>query len=313
MKTLKLIRFGAALALCLFAFSLASAQGDFSKVEMKTTKINGNVYMLEGSGGNIGVSAGPDGLLMVDDQFKPLADKIRVALKAINPGQLRFILNTHWHYDHTGGNEVFGPEALIIAQDNVRKRLLTGGDIGGNKIDATPASGWPIITFSQSLSIHFNGEEIRVIHFPKGHTDGDSIIFFTGANVVHLGDHFFAGRFPFVDLDSGGSVEGLIRNVGDVIAQLPADVKIIPGHGPLSNLDDLKTYHQTLTETVEIVRAQMKAGKTLAQIKAAGLPDKYKVWGSGFMNTAGWLETVYKSLSADAKKAMPKRVKPPTE
>ena len=299
-------------ALSLFTSIFVMAQQDFSKVEMKATKVAGNVSMLEGSGGNIGVSAGPDGVLIVDDQFKPLAEKIRVALKAINPGPLRFVLNTHWHGDHTGSNEVFGAEALIIAQDNVRKRLMMDSERNGRVTKAAPPVAWPVITFSQSVSLHFNGEEIRVIHFPRGHTDGDSVIYFTGSKVAHLGDDFFAGRFPFVDLNSGGSVQGLIQNIAALIALLPADVKIIPGHGPLSTHDQLKEYHQTIKDTTEIVRAQMKAGKTLDQIKAAGLPEKYKEWGSGFINTASWLETIFNSLSEDMKqpKAM---VKPPTE
>ena len=165
---------------------LAWAQRDFSDVEIKTIHAAGNIYMLEGRGGNIGVSVGSDGILMVDDQFEPLADKIEAALKKLSDGQLKFVLNTHFHGDHTGGNEVFGPTAPIIAHTNVRERL---------KVKLSP-EGLPIITFDTSLSIHFNGEEIRVIHFPKGHTDGDSVIFFTGANVVHMGDHFFSGRFP---------------------------------------------------------------------------------------------------------------------
>jgi len=157
--------------------------------------------------------------------------------------------------------------------------------------------GWPVITFDESVSVHFNGEEIKVIHFPHGHTDGDSVIFFTGSNVAHLGDDFFAGRFPFVDLDSGGDVEGLAENIAEVIDELPADVAIIPGHGPLSTLDDLKTYHGMLVEMMNLVRGKMEAGKTLEQIKAEGLPEKWKDWGSGFISTERWLETIYKSLA----------------
>jgi len=222
------------------------AQQDFSKVQMKATKVGGNVYMLEGAGGNIGVSAGVDGILIVDDQFAPLADKIRAALKELNPGQLRFVLNTHYHGDHTGSNAVFGKEATIIAHDNVRARLAVEQTVLGNKVPAAPKEALPVITYAQSVSIHFNGEEIRVIHFPAGHTDGDSVMFFHTSNVVHMGDHFFANRFPFIDLDHGGSVEGLTKNIGDIAARLPADVRIIPGHGPISTLDDLKRYHRML-------------------------------------------------------------------
>lgn len=285
----------------LFVFTTAAqAQTDFSKVQMKATKVAGNVYMLEGAGGNIGVSVGDDGLLIVDDQFAPLADKIRAALKGLADKKLRFILNTHWHGDHTGGNVVFGPEATIIAQDNVRKRLATEqkSQVFNTTTPPSPKEALPVITFDQSLSVHFNGEEIRAIHFPHGHTDGDSVIFFSTSNVVHLGDDFFAGRFPFVDLESGGSVEGLVKNIGEILAKIPADAKLIPGHGPLSTVDDLKSYHRMLQQTTEIVRRKIAAGKTLDQVKSEGLPEEWKPWGEGFIKTDRWVETIYKSLTA---------------
>ena len=285
----------------LFVFAAAAqAQTDFSKVQMKATKVAGNVYMLEGAGGNIGVSVGDDGLLIVDDQFAPLADKIRAALKGLADKKLKFILNTHWHGDHTGGNVAFGPEATIIAHDNVRKRLATEqkSTVFNTTTPASPKEALPVITFDQSLSVHFNGEDIRAIHFPHGHTDGDSVIFFSASNVVHLGDDFFAGRFPFVDLESGGSVEGLIKNIGELVNKIPADAKLIPGHGPISTLDDLKSYHRMLQQTTEIVRGKIAAGKTLDQIKSEGLPDEWKPWGTGFIKTDRWVETIYKSLTA---------------
>lgn len=289
----------------LFIFTLTIALAgmqalaqDFSKVEIKATKVAGNVYMLEGSGGNIGVSVGPDGILIVDDQFAPLADKIKAALKTLGEGKLKFVLNTHWHGDHTGGNVVFGPDAPIIAHDNVRKRLATEqkSEVFKNTTPASPKEALPVITFDQSLSVHFNGEEIRVIHFPHGHTDGDSVIFFTGSNVVHLGDDFFAARFPFVDLESGGTVQGLIKNIGEIIPKLPAGARLIPGHGPISTVDDLKLYHQMLQATTEIVRKKMAAGKTLAEIKTEGLPEEWKPWGVGFIKTDMWIETIHRSL-----------------
>jgi cyclase len=291
----------ALLSVC-FALSHARAQQDFSKVQMKVTKVAGNVYMIEGAGGNIGVSAGADGILIVDDQFAPLADKIRAALKEINPGQLRFVLNTHYHGDHTGSNAVFGKEATIIAHDNVRARLAAEQTLGGQKIPASPKDALPVITYAQSVSIHFNGEEIRVIHFPAGHTDGDSMMFFHTSNVIHMGDHFFAGRFPYIDLEHGGSVEGLTKNIEAIIARVPADVKIIPGHGPLSTLGDLKLYRRMLTETTALVRKGMAEGKTLEQLRTAGLPDEWKTWGAGFINTNSWIETIFNSFSKDAKK-----------
>ena len=285
--------------LFLFAVSV-QAQTDWSKVEVKAQKVSGNVYMLEGAGGNIGVSVGDDGILIVDDQYAPIADKIRAALKGIADKKLRFILNTHWHGDHTGGNVVFGPEAPIIAHDNVRKRMSTEqkSEIFKRTTPAAPKEALPVVTFNQNLTVHFNGEEIRAIHYPHGHTDGDSVIFFTSSNVVHLGDNFFAGRFPFVDLDSGGNVEGLTKNIGEIIEKIPAGAKLIPGHGPLSTIDDLKTYHNMLLKTSDVVRQKIAAGKTLDQIKTEGLPDEWKSWGTGFIKTDLWLEIVYKSLTA---------------
>jgi cyclase len=286
----------AAAVICLGTVSVRGQDQDFSKVEIKATKVAGSVYMLEGAGGNIGVSVGADGILIVDDQFAPLAEKIRAALKALGDGKLKFVLNTHWHGDHTGGNAQFGTEATIVAHDNVRKRLASEQKIFGNKVPASPPEALPVITFDDSLSVHFNNEEIRAIHFPHGHTDGDSVIFFTGSNVVHMGDDFFAGRFPFVDLENGGNVVSLAKNVGEIINRLPAGAKIIPGHGPLSTVDDLRLYHRMLLETTEVVRKQAAAGKTLEQIKAAGLPETWKDWGTGFIKTDQWIELIYRSL-----------------
>ncbi len=290
-----------ALALALAALPAAAQQQDFSKVEMKMIPVSGNIYMLQGAGGNIGVSAGKDGILIVDDQYAPLAEKIRTALKLINPGNLKFVLNTHYHGDHTGSNAIFGPEAPIIAQENVRKRLAEGVTRRGTQVPPSPPEALPVVTFTDAVSVHFNGEEIKAIHYPHGHTDGDSIIFFTKSNVVHMGDDFFASRFPFVDLENGGSVQGLIDNVGKVIAQVPADAKVIPGHGPLSTVEDLKGFHRMLTETTDVVRKGMAAGKSLEQLQTEGLPEQWKEWGSGFIDTKTWIATIHGSLEAATK------------
>ncbi len=285
------------LGLALSTTPLLAQDRDFSKVEMKATLAAGKVYMLEGAGGNIGVSVGPDGILIVDDQFAPLADKIRAALKSLGDGKLRFVLNTHWHGDHTGSNAELSKEATVLAHDNVRKRMSTDQTIFGEVTPASPKEALPIITFAQGVSIHWNGEEIRAIHFPHGHTDGDTVVFFTGSNVVHLGDDFFAGRFPFVDLDSGGSVEGLIENIGKVLAEIPDDVKVIPGHGPLSTKADLARYHRMLQETSAHVKAQLAAGKDVPTIVAAGLPTEWDSWGAGFINAERWIQTIAKSAA----------------
>ena len=273
--------------LCIVAW----AQRDYTRIEIETTHVAGNIYMLKGAGGNIGVSVGPDGILLVDDQFAPLAEKIRAALKELSERPLKFLLNTHFHGDHTGGNVIFGAEAHIIAHTNVRKRL---------QMESPAKEGLPVLTFDDSLSIHFNDEEIRVIHFPNSHTDGDSVIFFTGSNVVHMGDLFFSGRFPYVDLNNGGDVEGLIRHLEQLLTELPPDVKLIPGHGPLSDINDLKTYHQTLVETRDLIRGQIEAGKSLEEIKAAGLPQKWRSWGAGFISTGRWIEIVHRSLVVES-------------
>ena len=258
----------------------------------------GNVHMLEGSGGNIGVSVGPDGILIIDDQFAPLAEKIREALKKLGADKPRFVLNTHWHGDHVGGNEIFGRDGTIIAHYNVRKRLATKQELFGNPVEPLGKVGLPVITFDDTLTVHFNDEEIRMVHLPTGHTDGDSVIFFTKSNVVHMGDHMFAGAFPFIDLGHGGDVEGMARNVARVMEMAPPGAKFIPGHGPLSTLEDVQKFHQMLVETVALVREQIAAGKTLDDIKARGVPDQWKGWGDGFIKTDRWLETVYKSLQA---------------
>jgi cyclase len=281
----------------LAGFPLAGQQRDFSKVEVKAQPVAGKVHMLQGAGGNIGVSVGSDGILIVDDQFAPLADKIRAALKGLGEGKLAFVLNTHWHGDHTGGNEVFGKEATIIAHDNVRKRMSSGQMLRGAQVQPAPPQALPIVTFGESLSVHFNGEEIKVIHFPKGHTDGDSVIFFTGSNVVHMGDDYFAGRFPFIDRESGGTLAGLTANIEKVLGQLPADVKIIPGHGPLSAKADLEAYLGMLKETTAHVRERIAAGKDMKAIQAEGLPEKWKEWGSGFINSDLWVQLLYESLT----------------
>ena len=264
----------------------AFAQRNFDDVEIKAVPVARNIYMLEGSGGNIGVSVGPDGNLIVDDQFAPLADKIDAAVQKLNPGKLKFVLNTHHHGDHTGGNAAFGAkDATIVAQSNVRKRL-SGGE--NPKKEALP-----VITFDQSASVHFNGEEIKLLHQGPGHTDGDSIIFFTGANVVHMGDQFFNGGFPFIDLSSGGSVAGYLKTVSAVLEKVPADAKIIPGHGKLATVEDLKNFRAMLVETIDIVKQGVTAGKSLADLKAAGLPEKFKSFGTGFIKTDRWIETIY--------------------
>ena len=285
------------LSIAVFGHGDGRHDEQIQEIIVKTTKVSGNVYMLQGRGGNIGAIAGSQGILIVDDDYKVVNEKLRAALKELGSETPKFILNTHWHADHTESNELFGKDSIIISHDNVRKRLMQTNTIFGETIKPSAAIAWPMLTYADSITVHFDDEDIRAEHYPNGHTDGDSVIFFVKANVVHLGDDFFAGRFPFVDLDSGGSVQGMINNVTALIAKIPADAKIIPGHGPLSTLDDLKLYQRTLIETAKIVQDQMKKKKTLDEIKKAGLPEKYASFGTGFIKTDAWIETVYKSYA----------------
>lgn len=266
-------------------------------VTVKTSQVNGNVYMLQGRGGNVGAVTGPEGILIVDDDYRAVSEKLAAALKQLGSEKPRFILNTHWHGDHTEGNEFFGKDSTIVAHVNVRKRLLDPPIIFGQKTSPYPSFALPIVTYTESMTIYINGEEIRLVHYPNGHTDGDTVVFFDKANVVHFGDTFFAGRFPFVDLDSGGSVQGLINNIASLISKVPADAKLIPGHGPVSTLADLKSYHSMLVESSKVVTDAMKAGRSLDEITKAGLPDKFKEAGSGFIKTDQWIATVYRSYS----------------
>jgi glyoxylase-like metal-dependent hydrolase (beta-lactamase superfamily II) len=288
-----------AVAASLLLAGSALAQGyDFAKVDVKPVKIAGAVWELEGAGGNIGVSAGTDGLLIVDDEFAPLADKIRAALKGIAPeGKLAFVVNTHWHGDHTGGNALFGKDATIIAQENVRERLAVKQELPGRTVEASPKAALPVITFEDGVSIWFNGEEIQVVHVPHGHTDGDAIIFFKGSNVVHMGDQFFNGRFPFVDLASGGDVAGYIKNVADMIPRIPAGARLIPGHGPVGTVEDLKTFHAMLVRTTDIVKEEIAKGLTLDEAKKAGLPAEFLRYSWDFVPTERWIEIVYTSFT----------------
>ncbi len=274
----------------------ATAQQDLSAVEVTAQHVAGPVHMLTGAGGNIGVSAGDDGILIIDDQFAPLADKIRAAIAGISAGDLEFVVNTHFHGDHTGGNVVFGEEALIVAHTNVRKRLAEGAGARGQSVDPAPKVALPVVTYDIGVSIHFNGEELMIGHLAGGHTDGDSFVYFMDSNVIHLGDQFFAGRFPFVDVASGGNAVGLRDSIGIVLDRLPEDAKVIPGHGSLSTVDDLKTYHRMLTESVATVKAAKDAGKSVEEIQAAGLSDEWNGWGSGFINESVFIGFIFESL-----------------
>src|SRR3989440_2602698 len=285
--------------------AVAQQEPDWSKVQIKVTKVSGNIYMLEGQGGNIAASVGEDGIVIVDDQFAPLAEKIQAALKdlKITDKPVRFVINTHYHGDHTGGNVPFNNAgSTLIAQDNVRKRLESGGTAGNGgsiKMDVKSASGnaLPIITFEHDVTVHLNGEDIRALHFPSGHTDGDSIIFFPKNNVVHMGDDFVRYGFPFIDVSSGGGVEGMIAATEKVAAELPADVRVIPGHGALSNMEDLKAFTKMLKETSAVVEKALGGRKTLDQMKQEKILAPWEKFSGGDINSDAFIETLYNSLT----------------
>ncbi|HKS21963.1 MAG TPA: MBL fold metallo-hydrolase [Thermoanaerobaculia bacterium] len=289
----------------LFAFAAAMlvtaavfAQQDFSKVEIKVQKVQGSVYMLTGAGGNIGVSVGDDGIVIVDDEFAPLAPKIREALKSISTKPIKFIINTHFHGDHTGSNEVFAKEGTIIAHDNVRTRLAAGSKTMGRETPPAPKGALPIITFNDTATIHVNGEDIRAVHFPHGHTDTDSVIFFTKSNVVHMGDDLFFAQFPFVDLDNGGSVRGLIKNLEKIMPMLDDDTKLIAGHGALSDKKALNEWINMLKGTVAIMNEAIQKGLTLEQVKEQKTLVAWSNWDQGFMTLEKYEEQLYRELTA---------------
>jgi len=273
----------------------ALAQGDWSKIEVKATKVAGNVYMLEGAGGNIGVTVGEDGVVIIDDQFAPLAPKIKEAVSAISDKPVKFILNTHWHGDHTGSNAIFSEVAPVVSHDNVRKRLAEGSKV--LETEPAPPAALPILTFNDRLTIHLNGEEVRAIHMPHAHTDGDAVIWFTDSNVVHAGDLLFSGLFPFIDIDSGGSVDGYLAGIDKIIATVPADVKVIAGHGPLSTIENLKESKAMIVDCREIVRKALASGKTAQQIKDEKLLEKYASWDWSFITTERWIATLVRDLT----------------
>ena len=285
-----------AVPLAFLGMSLIAQERDFSKVEIKVQKVAGTVYMLQGAGGNIGVSVGEDGIVIVDDQFAPLAPKIKEALKGITDKPIRFILNTHYHGDHTGGNEVFGKDAPIIAHENVRRRLQSGTTAGGRTVPPAPKGALPVVTFNDRVTIHANGEDIRALHVPSGHTDGDSVIFFPQSRVVHMGDDFFNGMFPFIDIENGGSVKGMAVSVEKILSQIGDDVKVIPGHGALSDKAGLRAFLDMLKGTTAAVESAIKAGKTLDQIKQDKALAPWDSWGKGFITADRFIETIYTDL-----------------
>jgi cyclase len=273
------------LGLMLAAGGARAQQEDFSKVTIKTTKLTESIYMLEGAGGNIGVSVGEDGVILIDDQFAPLTPKIQEAVSKLSSKPIKFVLNTHWHLDHVGGNEnLAAAGAVVIAHDNVRKRMSTEQFIQlmNRKVPPSPPRALPVVTFTSDITLHLNGEDIHVIHVDPAHTDGDSLVVFPRAKIIHVGDCYRTVGYPFVDLSSGGSFDGTIAVADKVMGMIDSTFKVIPGHGELSTRADLKTWRDMLAEIRASVKKQVDAGKALDAIQQMKLTARWdERWGKG--------------------------------
>jgi glyoxylase-like metal-dependent hydrolase (beta-lactamase superfamily II) len=284
MKTLQLF------TLCLL-FCSSTLLSQNQEVTIKTTKLSDNVYMLVGSGGNIGISAGNDGVFIIDDQFAQLTPKIIEAIKAISDKPLQFLVNTHYHGDHTGGNENMAKQGVkIIAHENVRKRLIDGEN---------PKDALPIITFNDRVNVHMNGEDVNIYHVEHAHTDGDAMLYFTKSNVLHTGDTYFHKRYPYIDVKSGGSIDGYIKAVKKGLTLINDDTKIIPGHGSVSNKEEYQSFLTMLETLRKNVKAEIEKGKTEDEVASnESITKTYDAmdYGSGFINSEKIKRAIYQSL-----------------
>ncbi len=305
MNNLYRVTFG----LCLILFSTfnsafaGKSDGQFSDTTIETIPLGSGIYMLTGEGGNIGLSIGEDGIFIIDDQFAPLTEKIKAAIAELSDQPIRFAINTHWHFDHTGGNENLAKEnVIIVAHDNVRERMSRDNVIAAfnMEIPASPKAALPLITFNDEVTFHLNNEEIHVVHQPNAHTDGDSIIFFRDANIIHMGDIFFNGLYPFIDASSNGNVAGIIDTVDHILEITDDNTKIIPGHGPLGDKKSLQIYRNMLVTVKERMQNLIDQGKTLEEIISM-MPnaDLDERWGKGFLDPEAFLRVLHSTMPKD--------------
>ncbi|MGZ6291983.1 MAG: MBL fold metallo-hydrolase [Syntrophales bacterium] len=280
-----------------------SASQDFTNVQIQTEKVADNVYMLVGAGGNIGISAGKDCVFMIDTSYAPLADRIKAAIATVSDKPIQYVVNTHWHQDHVGGNEYFAKAgATVVAHDNVRKRVSTEQvvKILNRTVPPLPDPALPVITFSRSVTFYLNGNEIYILNIARAHTDGDAIVHFRKSNVIHMGDIYFNGMYPFIDLSAGGSMNGMIRAVKNILLLCDRDTKVIPGHGHLSNKTELEEYLKMLVDVRDRISREIKAGKPLDSVIASQpTRDFDPVWGKGFMKPEQFVTIVYESLASE--------------
>lgn len=282
----------------------AQAQTPAPQPEVRTEKVAEGLYVLFGNGGNVGVSAGPDGVFIIDDQYAPMTPALSAAIGGISDSPVRFVINTHWHGDHTGGNENFGKMgAVVIAHDNVRARMSVpqAMEFFKREVPASPPAALPVITFNDSVSLHLNGDDVRVIHLAAAHTDGDAIIHFRKANVIHAGDIFFNGWYPFIDVDSGGSIAGMMSAVDTVLALSDDATRIIAGHGPVSGKAELQAYRKMLVDTVTRIRTLRAEGRTVDEIVAAApnAADYDKTWATTFINPERYVRMIVNLLERE--------------
>ncbi|GEQ99789.1 cyclase [Iodidimonas gelatinilytica] len=290
---------GAVMALGVAFGAPVAAQNDFSNVEIRAEHVGGNVHVLFGAGGNIGALTTEDGVVLIDDQFAPLTDRILKAVEALESGPVKFLLNTHWHGDHTGGNENLGKAGVVIvAHDNVYKRLSEPQrfENARRNTEARPKEALPVLSFNDEVALHL-GEEARAYHVAHAHTDGDSFIHFTESNVIHMGDLLFVDRYPFIDIGSGGNLHGVITGIKQALALADAGTAFIGGHGPLADRQKVERYLQVLEVARDRVAALREDGQSLEQVIAAKpMSDYDDAWGSGFINPEAFLRAVYQSL-----------------